>query len=243
MGKFGTCVLCPRPFWPGCENGKSIPCISVPSRFFLFLGSNSFPIFLHVFMITFFIFQYQNCLKRFCYSTDAQVLLYLARTHYEAEQWQDCKRTLLRAIHLAPSNYTLRFDAGVAMQKFSASTLQKTKRSADEVCWYHVWSFFRWYHPWPCFSSQSLRWWKIYFISTKLHEQVVCVSESESGRRCPIWKISKHRICIFSIIFKWIIFFVKNNLENYIRWHQVDKGLGQNGFLYRLKANSYLTHF
>ncbi|KAJ8641267.1 hypothetical protein MRB53_017961 [Persea americana] len=76
---------------------------------------------------------YQNCLKRFCYSTDAQVLLYLARTHYEAEQWQDCKRTLLRAIHLAPSNYTLRFDAGVAMQKFSASTLQKTKRSADEV--------------------------------------------------------------------------------------------------------------
>lgn len=76
---------------------------------------------------------YQNCLKRFCYSTDAQVLLYLARTHYEAEQWQDCKKTLLRAIHLAPSNYTLRFDAGVAMQKFSASTLQKTKRSADEV--------------------------------------------------------------------------------------------------------------
>lgn len=103
-------------------------------NFFFFWGSNSFPNFLHVFMITFFIFQYQNCLKRFCYSTDAQVLLYLARTHYEAEQWQDCKKTLLRAIHLAPSNYTLRFDAGVAMQKFSASTLQKTKRSADEVC-------------------------------------------------------------------------------------------------------------
>lgn len=91
------------------------------------------------------ILQYQNCLKRFCYSTDTQVLLYLARTHYEAEQWQDCKKTLLRAIHLAPSNYTLRFDAGVAMQKFSASTLQKTKRSADEVCWCHIWSFFRWY--------------------------------------------------------------------------------------------------
>ncbi|XP_077240968.1 binding protein [Tasmannia lanceolata] len=76
---------------------------------------------------------YQNCLRKFYYNTDAQVLLYLARTHYEAEQWQDCKKTLLRAIHLAPSNYTLRFDAGVAMQKFSASTLQKTKRSADEV--------------------------------------------------------------------------------------------------------------
>ncbi|KAL5714525.1 Protein CTR9 [Ranunculus cassubicifolius] len=76
---------------------------------------------------------YQNCLRKFYYNTDTQVLLYLARTHYEAEQWQDCKKTLLRAIHLAPSNYTLRFDAGVAMQKFSASTLQRTKRTADEV--------------------------------------------------------------------------------------------------------------
>ncbi|OAY79864.1 Protein CTR [Ananas comosus] len=76
---------------------------------------------------------YQNCLRKFYYNTDTQILLYLSRTHYEAEQWQDCKKTLLRAIHLAPSNYTLRFDAGVAMQKFSASTLQKTKRTADEV--------------------------------------------------------------------------------------------------------------
>lgn len=76
---------------------------------------------------------YQNCLRKFYYNTDSQVLLYLARTHYEAEQWQDCKKTLLRAIHLAPSNYTLKFDAGVAMQKFSASTLQKEKRTVDEV--------------------------------------------------------------------------------------------------------------
>ncbi|XP_022729017.1 protein CTR9 homolog isoform X2 [Durio zibethinus] len=76
---------------------------------------------------------YQNCLRKFYYNTDSQILLYLARTHYEAEQWQECKKTLLRAIHLAPSNYTLRFDAGVAMQKFSTSTLQKEKRTADEV--------------------------------------------------------------------------------------------------------------
>lgn len=76
---------------------------------------------------------YQNCLRKFYHNTDSQVLLYLARTHYEAEQWQDCKKTLLRAIHLAPSNYTLRFDTGVALQKFSASTLQKTKRTVDEV--------------------------------------------------------------------------------------------------------------
>lgn len=85
------------------------------------------------------ILQYQNCLRKFYYNTDYQILLYLARTYYEAEQWQDCKKTLLRAIHLAPSNYTLRFDAGVAMQKFSASTLQKTKRTADEVISGYFW--------------------------------------------------------------------------------------------------------
>lgn len=76
---------------------------------------------------------YQNCLRRFYYNTDPQILLYLARTHYEAEQWQECKQVLLHAIHLAPSNYTLRFDAAIAMQKFSTATLKKTKRSAEEV--------------------------------------------------------------------------------------------------------------
>ena len=86
----------------------------------------------------FLIMQYQNCLRKFYHNTDSQILLYLARTHYEAEQWQDCIKTLLRAIHLAPSNYTLRFDAGVAMQKFSASTLQKAKRTADEVSFWFV---------------------------------------------------------------------------------------------------------
>lgn len=76
---------------------------------------------------------YQNCLRKFFYNTESQIFLYLARTHYEAEQWQDSKRTLLRAIHLSPSNYTLRFNLGVVMQKFSASLLNKEKRSADEM--------------------------------------------------------------------------------------------------------------
>ncbi|KAF3326627.1 RNA polymerase-associated protein CTR9 [Carex littledalei] len=76
---------------------------------------------------------YQNCSRKFYYGTDSTILLYLARAQYDAEQWQDCKKTLLRALHLAPSNPTLRFNIGVAMQKYSASTLQKTKRTADEI--------------------------------------------------------------------------------------------------------------
>lgn len=79
------------------------------------------------------VLQYQNCSRKFYHGTDSTILLYLARAQYDAEQWQDCKKTLLRALHLAPSNPTLRFNIGVAMQKYSASTLQKTKRTADEV--------------------------------------------------------------------------------------------------------------
>lgn len=76
---------------------------------------------------------FQNCLRKFFYNTDAEILLFIARTHYEAEQWHECKKILLRAIHLAPSNYALRFNVGVTLQKYSTLTLQKKKRTADEV--------------------------------------------------------------------------------------------------------------
>jgi len=72
--------------------------------------------------------QYQNCLQKFYHNKDSEILLYLARTHYEAEQWQDwIKKTLLRPIHLAPSNYTLRFNVGVAMQTTFSTNIAKSK--------------------------------------------------------------------------------------------------------------------
>lgn len=103
-----------------------------PFAFSCILFVNWFHIQVNSFVV-FPIMQYQNCLRKFYYNTESQLFLYLARTHYEAEQWQDSKRTLLRAIRLSPSNYTLRFNLGVVMQKFSASLLNKEKRSADEV--------------------------------------------------------------------------------------------------------------
>lgn len=130
MDKFSTYSFCSRRFRAGHQDG------SLLFDFFIYITYIRI-FFLDIDMfncdVLFFVLQYQNCLRRFFYNTDSNVLLYLARTHYEAEQWQDCKRTLLRAIHLAPSNYTLRFDAGVTLQKFSASTLQKTKRTVEEV--------------------------------------------------------------------------------------------------------------
>ena len=76
---------------------------------------------------------YCNCLERSYHNTESQILLYIARAYYEAEQYHECTQTLLRAIHLNPSNRTLRFNAAISMQKFSTATLHKSKRTADEV--------------------------------------------------------------------------------------------------------------
>lgn len=122
MGESGSCVLRSREFCLSRENGLSF-LYSIVSFWFNF----------NVLLMSSIPFQYQNCLRKFFYNTDSQILLYLARTHYEAEHWQECKKTLLRAIHLTPSNYTFRFDLGAVMQKSSSSTLQKKKRTADEV--------------------------------------------------------------------------------------------------------------
>jgi hypothetical protein len=133
--------------------------------------------------MTLCLLQYQNCLQKFFYNTDSQILLYLARTHYEAEQWQDCKRTLLRAIHLTPSNYTLRFDAGVAMQKFSASTLQKTKRTVDEVNFLFFFLGVMEHNQSLGKSPQTM------FLNSSDHKDEICC-DSKSG-----WQPDFHMLC------------------------------------------------
>ncbi|KAK3271463.1 hypothetical protein CYMTET_20189, partial [Cymbomonas tetramitiformis] len=70
---------------------------------------------------------YQNCLKKFFYNCDAQVLLYMSRAYYDWGHLQDCKKTILRALHLNPTDHRLRFDAALAMQEFAVRTLQTKK--------------------------------------------------------------------------------------------------------------------
>ena len=46
----------------------------------------------------------------------SQVLLYLARGHYDSDDLKSAKQFLLRAIHIAPTDYKLRFNAALTMQ-------------------------------------------------------------------------------------------------------------------------------
>jgi RNA polymerase-associated protein CTR9 len=81
---------------------------------------------------------YQGCLRKFYYNCDAQVMLYIARAYYDWDKLLECKRTLLRALHLNPTDRRLRFNIALAMQEFAYRTLQRqtssaTKRYADVV--------------------------------------------------------------------------------------------------------------
>lgn len=46
----------------------------------------------------------------------ADVMLYLARAHYDADRMLDARQTLVRAIHAWPNDLKLRFNLGVTLQ-------------------------------------------------------------------------------------------------------------------------------
>jgi RNA polymerase-associated protein CTR9 len=45
-----------------------------------------------------------------------QILLYIARANYDSHDLQQAKQCLLRAIHLAPTDHKLWFNAALTMQ-------------------------------------------------------------------------------------------------------------------------------
>lgn len=50
------------------------------------------------------------------YKNNATIMLYLARALYDAGRNSQAKRTLLKAIHLQPTQMLLRFNSAVTMQ-------------------------------------------------------------------------------------------------------------------------------
>jgi len=71
---------------------------------------------------------YQNCLKKFYNNTDSNILLYLARAFFEAGRIDECKNTLLQAIHIKPQNLLLWFNLALAQENFAVRVLQKDEK-------------------------------------------------------------------------------------------------------------------
>ncbi|GJP49352.1 hypothetical protein CLOM_g8574 [Closterium sp. NIES-68] len=86
---------------------------------------------------------YEKTLKRFFASgavgtggsegTHLRALSYMARAQYDADQLAQCRRSLLLAMHVAPSNAALRFNVAVALQKMAVTVLKQEKRTAEQI--------------------------------------------------------------------------------------------------------------
>ena len=77
--------------------------------------------------------QYQNCLKKFNSGEEGEVMLYLARAQYEADQFEAATRTILKALHLFPTSHTMRFNAGLVLQKYAAVALRSSDLTVAQV--------------------------------------------------------------------------------------------------------------
>lgn len=66
---------------------------------------------------------YARCLEQ-CYANlDTEVMLYLAKAHFEAKNYLLCIQTLTRALHLDPTDLRLWYNLGLALEDFAVGTL------------------------------------------------------------------------------------------------------------------------
>lgn len=61
------------------------------------------------------------------------MLLFLARAYYEAEKYDDCSKTLQRAIHLTPYNKILWFDLALSQEAYYYQIGKKESKTSAEM--------------------------------------------------------------------------------------------------------------
>ncbi|CAI5763414.1 polymerase-associated CTR9 homolog [Podarcis lilfordi] len=76
---------------------------------------------------------YENCLRKFYKHQNTEVLLYLARALFKCGKLQECKQTLLKARHVAPSDTVLMFNVALVLQRLATSVLKDEKSNLKEV--------------------------------------------------------------------------------------------------------------
>ncbi|KFV15430.1 RNA polymerase-associated protein CTR9, partial [Tauraco erythrolophus] len=64
---------------------------------------------------------------------NTEVLLYLARALFKCGKLQECKQTLLKARHVAPSDTVLMFNVALVLQRLATSVLKDEKSNLKEV--------------------------------------------------------------------------------------------------------------
>ncbi|XP_074121882.1 RNA polymerase-associated protein CTR9 homolog [Sminthopsis crassicaudata] len=76
---------------------------------------------------------YGNCLRKFYKHQNTEVMLYLARALFKCGKLQECKQTLLKARHVAPSDTVLMFNVALVLQRLATSVLKDEKSNLKEA--------------------------------------------------------------------------------------------------------------
>jgi len=76
---------------------------------------------------------YQNCLRKFFGNKNPEIMLFLAKAHYEYGQMQECKQTLLKALHITPNNNQLWFNLALSQESFARQVAKKDKATLPEM--------------------------------------------------------------------------------------------------------------
>lgn len=71
---------------------------------------------------------YQNCLKKFHGGRDPSLHIYLAHAYFDARQYNECIRVLLKALHVSPNNLQLWYNLALARETFAVAVLQKEQK-------------------------------------------------------------------------------------------------------------------
>eukprot|EP00798_Chlamydomonas_sp_ICE-L_P008150 gene8150-1403_t len=76
---------------------------------------------------------YQVAMDKLDMSKQCMVLLYLARAHYDGGDLRAAKQHLLRCIHVAPTDYKIRFNVALTMQEWAVRLYRKNRPSNDST--------------------------------------------------------------------------------------------------------------
>ncbi|CAH8567193.1 unnamed protein product [Dicrocoelium dendriticum] len=77
---------------------------------------------------------YENCIKKFSMQNNTELLQYLARAYFKANQLKECKLMLLRALHVKPSDPLLSFNLALVRKRLAVTVLQDETSSFSSVC-------------------------------------------------------------------------------------------------------------
>lgn len=72
---------------------------------------------------------YDKCLERYFNNNDKEILLYIANCYFHMDELLACKKTLLRAAHINPTDTTIWYNLAITQSKYAALVSKKKKHA------------------------------------------------------------------------------------------------------------------